>query len=133
MESQSNIDPSVLSSSPRAAVYSGLRIYNQIKVWLLLMNTDCDPMNWGWEMNNGSFSLIMTDAEPGSQDLLEMIWCNCKESCEKQCSCRKAVLKCSCSCGECLVVFCDNAVDEQNIDGETEDCFPDRNFLDAFN
>ena len=73
MESQSNIDPSVLSPSPRAAVYSGLRIYNQIKVWLLLMNTDCDPMNWGWEMSNGSFSLIMTDAEPGSQDLLEMI------------------------------------------------------------
>ena len=30
-------------------------------------------------------------------------------------------------------VFCDNAVDEQNIADETEDYFPDWNFLDAFN
>ena len=30
-------------------------------------------------------------------------------------------------------VLCDNAVDEQNIDDETEDYFPDWNFLDAFN
>ena len=33
----------------------------------------------------------------------------------------------------CLGVFCDNVVDEQNIDDETEDYFPGMNFLDAFN
>ena len=33
----------------------------------------------------------------------------------------------------CLAVFCDNAVDEQNLDGDTKNCLPDRNFLDAFN
>ena len=68
------------------------------------MNTDCDPMNWGWEMKNGSYLPIMTDAEPGPQDLLEMIHCNCKESCDKGCSCRKTGLKCSSKCGECLGV-----------------------------
>ena len=72
MESRSNINPSVLPSSPRAAVYHGLRVYHQIKVWLLLMNTNCDPMKWGWKMNNGLFSPIMTDTEPGPQDL----WCD---------------------------------------------------------
>ena len=96
------------------------------------MNTDCDLMNWGWEMNNGSFSPITKDAEPGPQDLLEMIRCNCKESCDKRCSCRKAGSKYSSLCGECLDIFYDNAVDEQNIDDETEDYFPERNFLDAF-
>ena len=89
-KSRSNIDPSVLPPSPRAAVYHGLRFYHQIKVWLFLMNTDCDPMNWGWEINNGSFSTIMTEAESGPQDFLEMIRCNCKESCDKRCSCQKA-------------------------------------------
>ena len=83
-------------------------------------------------MNNALFSLIMTDAEPGPQDLLEMIRCNCKESCDKRFSCRKADFKCSSSCSECLGVFCDIAVDDQNIDDKTEDYFPDRNFLDAF-
>ena len=133
MESRSNIDTSVLPPSPRAAAYHGLTVYHQIKVWSLLMNTDCEPMNLGWEMNNGSFSPIMTDAGTGSQDVLEMIRCNCKESCDKRCSCQKACLKCSSSCGECLGVFCDNVVDEQNIDDETDDYFPDRNFLDVFN
>ena len=84
-------------------------------------------------MNNGLFSPIMKDAEPGPQDLLEMIRCSCKESCYKRCSCRKVGLKCSSSCGECLGVFCDNAVDQDSIDDETEDYFPDRNFLDGFN
>ena len=133
MESQSNINLSVLPPSPRAAVYHGLRVYHQIKVWLPLMNTNCDPMNWGWEMNNGSLSPIMIDVEPGPQDLLEMIRCNCKEPCDKRWLCQRAGLKCSSSCSECLGVFCENAVDEQNIDRETEDYFPDRNFLDAFN
>ena len=76
MEGCSNIDPLVLPPSPRAVVYHGIRFYRQIKVWLLLMNTDCDPMNWGWKMKNGSFLHIMTGAEPGLQDLLEMIQCN---------------------------------------------------------
>ena len=121
MESRSNINPLVLPPSRRAAVCQGLRVYYQTKVWSLLMNTDCDPMNWGWEMNNGSLSLIMKDVEPGPQDLLEMIQCNYKESCDKRCLCQKADLKCSSSCGECLGIFCENAVDEQNIDDETED------------
>ena len=84
MESQSNINPLVLPPSPRAGVYHRPRVYHQIKVWLPLMNTNCDPMNWGWEMNNGSLSPIMIDVEPGPQDLLEMIRCNCKEPCDKQ-------------------------------------------------
>ena len=75
----------------------------------------------------------MKDAEPELQDLLEMIRCNCKESCDRRCSCQKVGLKCFSLCGECLGVFCDNTVDEQNTDHATEDYFPDRTFLDAFN
>ena len=82
-------------------------------------------------MNNGLFSPIMTDTEPGPQDL----WCDAiaKNPCDKGCYSRKAGLKCSSLCGICLGVFCDNAVDEQNTDDENGDYFSDMNFLDAFN
>ena len=69
------------------------------------MNSDCKPMNWGWGMRNGLFLPIMMDAGPGPQDLLEIIQCNCKETCDKQCSCQKAGLKGSSLWGECLSVF----------------------------
>ena len=121
MEGCSNIDPLVLPPSPRAVVYHGLRFYRQIKVWLLLMNTDCDPMNWGWKMKNGSFLHIMTGAEPGLQDLLEMIQCNWKESCDKRSKGWLGMLQLVRWMSSC---FCDNAMNEQNIDGEIEDYFP---------
>ena len=67
----------------------------------------------------------MTGAEPGLQDLLEMIQCNWKESCDRQCSCRKAGLECYSSFVRWMSsCFCDNAMNEQNIDDEIEDYFP---------
>ena len=83
------------------------------------MNTDCDPMNWGWEMNNGSFSTIMTEAESGPQDFLEMILA------------KNVIAKNLVTNGVRVerLAFCDNAVDEQNIDDKNS--IP--RFSDAFN
>ena len=76
----------------------------------------------------------MTDKEPGPQDLMKMIRCNCKESCDKRCSCKKAGLNCSISCGECLGTYCTNAITETNVENEIDtDEFQDRHFLDIFN
>ena len=134
LSSRSNIDPSILPPSPRAAFYHGLRVYHQVKIWLHLLDADFEPLRWGWEMKNNTYLPIMTDKEPGPQDLMKMIRCSCKENCDKRCSCRKAGLKCSISCSECLGAFCANAMPESDIDTEIDlQEFPDRNFLDVFN
>lgn len=78
----------------------------------------------------------MTDKKPGPQELMKMIRCSCKESCDKRCSCRKAGLQCSTSCLECLGAFCGNAsivsVDKNENENEDND-ITERHFLDVFN
>ena len=114
LASCSNIDPSVLPPYPRAAFYHGLRVYHQVQIWLHLINTDFEPLKWGWEMKNGIF---LHDKEPGPLDLMKMIRCSCKEKCDKCCSCQKAGLKCSISCSECLGALA-NAMAESDIDND---------------
>ena len=87
-------------------------------------------MNWGWEMENGKFSPIMTDNEAGPPDILKVIRCGCEGTCGKRCSCRKAGLKCTSLCKECNGIICTNA---PVIDTEQERDEEDRNFLDIFN
>eukprot|EP00794_Sanderia_malayensis_P008339 gene8339-9236_t len=73
MSGRSNIDPSLLPPSPRAAFYHGLIVYHQVKVWRELKNSDYMPLDWGWQLEEQSFVPIMTDEEAGPQDLLQII------------------------------------------------------------
>ena len=128
MTSRSHIGPSLLPPSPRAAFFHGLRVYHQLKVWRNLRNTDFEPLNWGWQMKDNSFMPIATDEEPGPQDLLQIIRCGCKESCDKRCSCRKAGLKCSPSCKECHGNACSNTINELLESGLDDSDNNDRHF-----
>ena len=47
MSDRSNIDPSLLPPSPRAAFYHGLRVYHQVKIWRDLKDSDFMPLHWG--------------------------------------------------------------------------------------
>ena len=67
------INPSVLPPSPRAAHYLGLHVYRQMKVWKALIDTDLEPIHWGWKLRNDSFAPIMIDEEPGPSDLLKIV------------------------------------------------------------
>ena len=98
MSNRSKIDPSSLPPSPRAAYFHGLRVYHQLKIWIGLHNTDLEPCKWGWKLKDDCLSPIMTDIEPGPPNLLKIVRCRCKSSCDKRCSCRKSGLKCSASC-----------------------------------
>ena len=44
---RTNIDPSLLPPSPRAAFFHGLIVYHQVKVWRELNDTDDMPLLWG--------------------------------------------------------------------------------------
>ena len=83
MSNRSDVDPSILPPSPRAAFFHGIRVYHQIKVWCCLSNIDNEPMNWGWEMKDESLIATLTDKEPCPQELLQIIRCSCKKSCGK--------------------------------------------------
>ena len=61
MSSRLNTDPALFPLSPRAEFFHGLRVYNQLKVWQSLSDTDAKPLKWGWEIKDGLFMPIMTD------------------------------------------------------------------------
>ena len=123
----SAIDPSLLPPSPRVAFYHGLRVYHQVKVWRDLRDSDYMPLDW-------AFIPIMTDEEVGPEDLLKVIPCDCKLSCDSnRCTRRKAGLCCTSSCKECHGSLCNNTNDEVAISDDNFDKdFDDTQFLDAF-
>ena len=130
----SAIDSCLLPLSPRAVFYHGLRVYHQVKVWRDFRDSDYMPLDWGWKKDGQSFIPIMTDEEAGLEDLLKVIRCGCKGSCDSnRCTCRKAGLCCTWSCKECHGSLCDNTNNEVAIsDDDFDEDFDDRHFLDAF-
>eukprot|EP00794_Sanderia_malayensis_P008462 gene8462-9369_t len=131
MSDRSNVDPSLLPPSPRAAFYHGLRVYHQVKVWRELKNSDYMPLDWGWQLKEQSFVPIMTDEEAGPQDLLQIIRCGCKGSCDNnRCTCRKAGLHCTASCKECHGTLCSNT--KRDDDCGENDLDKDFDSLDDF-
>ena len=119
---RSAIDPSLLPPSPRAAFYHGLRVYHQVKVWRDLKDSDYMPLDWGWKKDGQSFMPIMTDKEVGAEDLLKVIRCGCKGSCDSnRCTCRKVGLCCTSSCKESHGSLCDNTYDEVAISDDDFD------------
>ena len=107
--------PEALPPTTRAAYYHLLRVHLQIIEWTSLMSVQKDPRNWGWVEEKGKFEPILTDLDPGPDDLLNVVRCNCKTSTQNQCgtsscSCKKNGLKCVSACGECHGNDCKNAV-----------------------
>ena len=130
---RARIDPSSLPPSPRAAYFHGLRVYHQMRVWLSLSNHDIDPCNWGWKLKDGCYTPIPTDENAGPDDLLKVVRCGCKGTCENRCSCRKMGLKCSSTCTNCRGISCNNTEEDVDDDENLNDLeTDDRNFLDAF-
>ncbi len=107
------LEPERMPPTERAAHFHSLRVHAQIIDWHSLGTVKCDPLIWGWQQVKGEYIPIMTDNEPGPQELLNLIRCNCKMSSKSPCgtslcSCRKNGLKCVSACGDCHGVSCQN-------------------------
>ena len=71
---------------------------------------------------------------------MKFIWCNCKVNSRnpygtRKCTCQKNGIKCVTECGDCRVVFCNNAQSEENGVESSDDDFDsdtDRNIFDIF-
>lgn len=87
------------------------RVYYQIQTWL---GNDLEPQEWGWVMRNELLEPIMTILPPAPSELLNTIFCNCKNGCGSRCGCRKSGLQCSLACGQCNGQACLNASSYQS-------------------
>ena len=70
-------------------------------------------VDYGWELNDSSYILILTENLPAPLELIELSVCSCKSDCStKRCKCNKNGLICTDMC-KCL--NCKNNDDESGI------------------
>lgn len=81
------------------------RVYLQIQSW---RGNKLDPRDWGWEEHNGKLTPVLTKKSPAPDTLLNLISCACTKTCEHNCSCRKAGMRCSTICKHCQGGSCLN-------------------------
>lgn len=94
------------------------RVYYQIQTWL---GNDLEPQEWGWVLQNEILEPTTTLLPPAPDELLNTIFCNCKNGCGSRCGCRKSGLQCSSACGQCNGQACLNASSYPNdLDEESE-------------
>ncbi|GFY75699.1 uncharacterized protein TNIN_370461 [Trichonephila inaurata madagascariensis] len=92
------------------------RVYYQVQSWL---ENDLKPQEWGWILRNEFLEPITTVLSPSPDELLNTIYCNCKNGCGSRCECKKSGLQCSSAC-QCNGQACFNASRyESDLD---EDC-----------
>ena len=82
-----------------------------------------DPLDYGWEINNGKIVPVTTDIEIAPKAIIELVACNCGGECSNlRCKCKKNNVSCTdfCGCNE----MCEN-VDVKISDYTTEELTED--------
>lgn len=64
------------------------------------------PVDWGWKLDNNTLMPVQMKNNDAPDDLLKVIFCNCKKPYGYACSCRKAGLQCTLVCGFCSEKNC---------------------------
>lgn len=100
------------------------RVYLQTQIWL--GNKNIRPIDWGWINTEGSLHPIETSSMPAPEELLKMIFCNCKKGCGASCGCRRLGLYCNTTCGTCCGDNCQNCppidqAEEVDSDSSSDD------------
>lgn len=102
MSARGLVEPSKLPPSESTAFAHSLRVYFQCLVWTSLDQTTTDPATWGWKLEDGVYSPILTTSDIAPENILQFIRCKCKAGCHSNlCSCRKHGLKCVFACKNC--------------------------------
>lgn len=81
-----------------------------------------EPLEWGWVLQNEFLEPMTTILPPAPEELLNTLFCNCKNGCGPRCGCRKSGLQCTLACGQCNGQACLNAVSLQS-DSEEDSAF----------
>ena len=79
------------------------------------------PENYGWKYNSdlGIYEPVLTQVSPAPAAIVDLVKCNCKQGCVKNCGCKKSTLPCTEICG-CFDDDCRNPYNiATNVDTET--------------
>ncbi|KYN14901.1 hypothetical protein ALC57_12893 [Trachymyrmex cornetzi] len=97
------------------------RVYMQTQQWL--GNPTIEPTNWGWISEEDSLQPVKMLQKPAPDDLLQMIFCNCKIGCGGTCGCRRVGLFCNPTCETCFGDTCNNRppIADDNSDRSSDD------------
>ena len=107
-----------LPPTSSAAKYHSYRAYFAVQEWMS-NSGDLKPIEWGWEMQGGMLSPVLTDKPVAPETVLLIISCGCKTTCGNRCKCRKAVLYCTPLCSSCIGQTCSNVcLDHDEEDAE---------------
>lgn len=82
------------------------RVYLQVQIWL---GNNISVENWGWRYVSDKLEPILMKQSPAPDNLLKMLFCNCKKGCGNACGCRKSGLYCTSACSQCNGDSCFNA------------------------
>ena len=124
-----SVKPGSLPPPERAAHFHALRVYFQVQEWNTLQESNLNPEDWGWSLEENSFVPIMTDESPAPDELINAIPCNCRLTSKNpcggnNCSCRANELNCVAACGDCRGTQCmnckTNAMAENNVEDDEE-------------
>lgn len=110
MSLNSKFDLAALPPTSSAAHQHAKRVYYQVQLWL--GNDKLAPTSWGWKDEANQLYPILTNLNFAPDEITELISCNCKNECGKNCKCVKSGLLCSNMCGHCTGITCNNV----NID-----------------
>lgn len=118
----STFNLAVLPPTSAALRQHSLRVYLQVEQWRF---NGLLPTEWGWKLSDGIFFQIPTSRNVVPDGLLKLVMCNCKNSCERFCDCRRSGLECSYSiCGQCAGSGCSDSsqiFDETECDADAAD------------
>lgn len=106
-KSSKHVEAKSLPPTAAAAKFHSMRVWYQVQVW---KGKQQNPLEWGWDIQDGQLSPIKTDLPPAPDKLLFVIRCNCKAGCNTlRCSCKKHNIECSAFCGDCKGLTCSNS------------------------
>ena len=90
-----------LPTTARAAHFRSLRVHLQVRIWKCLNIKVLNPVEWGWQKENGVLSPIKTDIDAAAQSLLKYIRCNCKITANTPCTSKlkSGKFRCVPACG----------------------------------
>ena len=100
-----NVQSHQLPPTSAALHYHLKRANYQAFLWkkTLQPRIEQEPVNHGWQLNEGRLEIVWTDLAPAPQAVMELVCCGCRGNCQtRRCSCVGNGLPCTeaCTCSE---------------------------------